>query len=69
MGKEKIEYVDKPRERAFSFVTEKGTHNLTVDRWLDAGPPGKTEKAPVQATVVRACGFCFHIFCIENLQS
>ena len=70
MGKEDTRYVKNPREEAFGLVTKEGTHNLKVDRWLDAGRPGNSKKIePVQATVVRACGFCSHIFHIEHLQS
>ena len=51
-----------PRKDAIDLVTGQGNNNLQVDKWLEAGRPGKGKTPePVQATVVRACD-CFHRF-------
>ena len=69
MGKEETRNSKTPRKDAFDFVTDKGTNNLQVNKWLDAGRPGEGKTPePVQATVVRACDFCVHKCFIKNLN-
>ena len=69
MRKEETRNSKIPRKDANDFVTDKGKNNLQVDKWLDAGRPGKGKTPePVQATMERACDSCLHKILLENVN-
>lgn len=54
-GRERVETVRSPRTAALKFVTSDGKNTLSVNQWLDAGPPNGEKPEASFRTYVSIC--------------